>query len=148
MKKCLLVLLAFVLCSTAAFAEGIDIKTMTDEELIALFQEVQVELAERVGLTAVNRIGRGSYVVGQDIKAGYYDFVCLDTDCWDDGTPDNNIYIYLLIGDTAADLGDRIYWEQGFAVGTHVTFNLEEGTLLRLDGCSGELTEISPSWVP
>ena len=92
-------------------------------------------------------IGRGSYVVGKDIKPGYYDFVCLDTGYFNSGTPDNDIYIYLLDGDTAADLGEQIFWEQRFAIGSHVTFNLEEGTLLMIEGCSGFLKAIQPEWL-
>lgn len=148
MKKVLSIVLVFVLCASIALAESIDFTAMTTEELVALYQELQAELVERIGLDVTNRIGRGSYVVGKDIKAGYYDFVCLDTDYFDSGSPNNDIYIYLLTGDTAADLGDRIYWEQRFAVGAHVTFNLKDGTLLEIDGCSGELNEISPSWLP
>lgn len=148
MKKFSSILLVMMLCISVALAETIDFKGMSTEELISLYQEIQAELSERIDLGATNRIGRGSYVIGKDIKAGYYDFVCLDTDYFESGKPDNDIYIYLLDGDTAADLGERIYWEQRFAIGSHVTFNLEEGTLLEIDGCSGELNAISPSWVP
>ena len=126
MKKFSSILLVMMLCISVALAETIDFKGMSTEELISLYQEIQAELSERIDLGATNRIGRGSYVIGKDIKAGYYDFVCLDTDYFESGKPDNDIYIYLLDGDTAADLGERIYWEQRFAIGSHVTFNLEE----------------------
>lgn len=111
MKKILSILLVMMLCMSIALAEAIDFKGMSTEELISLYQEIQAELSERIDLGTTNRIGRGSYVVGKDIKAGYYDFVCLDTDYFESGKPDNDIYIYLLDGDTAADLGERIYWE-------------------------------------
>lgn len=148
MKKILCVLAVFVLFTLPALAEGFDLSSMSLEELISLYQQIGDEISDRVGLAKTNRIGRGSYVVGKDIQSGYYDFVCLETGYFDSGTPDNDIYIYLLVGDTAADIGDRVYWEQRFEIGAHVTFNLEEGTLLEIEGCSGELTPIYPEWIP
>ena len=143
----LMVLVAFVVSSVAS-AESIDLSALSLEELISLQQQIDVELSSRTGTSQNDRIGRGSYVVGKDIKPGYYDFICLDTGYFDSGTPDNDIYIYLLDGDTAADLGERIFWEQRFAIGAHVTFNLEEGSLLMIEGCSGFLRAIQPEWLP
>ena len=148
MKKFFSVLLVLILCSGVAFAETIDFKSMTTDELISLYREIQLELGDRIGLGSSNRIGRGSYVVGKDIKAGYYDFVCLDTDCFDDGSPYNDIRIYRLVDDDPAQKGDCIFWEQRFAIGAHVAFNLEDGTLLSIGGCSGELVAMSPTWLP
>ena len=143
----LLVLVSFALSSVAS-AESIDLSSLSLENLVTLQQQIYEELSSRTGVSQNNVIGRGSYVVGKDIKPGYYDFVCLDTGYFNSGTPDNDIYIYLLDGDTAADLGEQIFWEQRFAIGSHVTFNLEEGTLLIIEGCSGFLKAIQPEWLP
>lgn len=143
----LLVLVSFALSSVAS-AESIDLSSLSLENLVTLQQQIYEELSSRTGVSQNNVIGRGSYVVGKDIKPGYYDFVCLDTGYFNSGTPDNDIYIYLLDGDTAADLGEQIFWEQRFAIGSHVTFNLEEGTLLMIEGCSGFLKAIQPEWLP
>lgn len=149
MKRFILLLLTVsFLLSSVSLAETIDFSAMSLEELLSMYQQIGTEISEKVGIAQTNRIGRGSYVVGKDIKPGYYDFVCFDTDYFDFGAPNNDIYIYTLIGDTAADTGERIYWEQRFAIGSHVTFNLEEGTLLRIHGCSGVITQINPDWLP
>ena len=113
---------------------------MDTAELVALYQKVGSEISSRIGLSDANRIGGGSYTAGRDILPGYYDFVCMETKKFDDGTPDCDIYVYL----------DQkmIYVASRPDVGSHVTFNLEEGMVLKISGCSGTLTPISPAWVP
>lgn len=150
MKKILVTILVCIMLVSTAAAETIDFTSMSTDELIDLYQEIQLELADRIGLGSSTRIGRGSYVVGKDIVAGYYDFVCLDTDFFnfEGGGPDNDIRIYRLTDGDPSQKGDVIFWEQWFAIGAHVTFNLTEGTLLSIDGCSGELFAVSPAWVP
>lgn len=149
MKKFAISLIVImVLFCNVVMAESIDLSVMTIDELASLQQRISVEMFERFGLSQTNRIGRGSYVVGKDIKPGYYDFVCFDTDTFNDGSPNNDIYIYALNGDSSANVGERLYWEQRFEIGSHVTFNLEEGTLLEIEGCSGVITILTPDWLP
>lgn len=149
MKKFVVCLIMMVvLCLNLAIAESVDLSSMTIDELVSLQQKITVEMFDRFGLLQTNRIGRGCYVVGKDIKPGYYDFVCFDTDTFNDGSPNNDIYIYSLNSESAADIGERLYWEQRFEIGSHVTFNLVEGTLLEINGCSGVITMMIPDWLP
>ena len=142
MKRVSTMLLLAVMAFTCfgAAAEGIDLSGMSTDELISLYQSVGAEIADRIGLTDANRIGQGDYLVGRDILPGYYDFVCLETKVFEGGNPNCDIYVYLD--------DEMIFWANRPNVGSHVTFNLEEGMVLKISGCSGTLTPISPAWVP
>lgn len=147
MKKFISVLLVLVLCSAVAFAETIDFKSMTTDGLIQLYQEIQLELASRTGLTDNNKIGQGIYTVGKDIKAGTYEFICLESGTHDDSTQRNAFYIYAL-GDDGVSQGKTLWYLYDTALNAKVTLSLSEGTILEIWNCSGVLTEMTPSWAP
>lgn len=135
-------------CSSNSGQSSVDPASMDTESLKELYQSVRNEMVKRGEISdEENRIGRGTYEVGRDIKAGSYDFLCDDTDYFDDESPDNDIYIFMT-GEDGGDRENRIFWEQRFQIGSHVTFNLEEGMTLTITGCSGILKENSPSWAP
>lgn len=142
MKKVFAVLILAIMAfgCFGASAEEIDLSGMDTAELIALYQKVGSEISSRIGLSDANRIGQGDYLVGRDILPGYYDFVCLETKVFEGGNPNCDIYIFLD--------DETIFWANRPNVGSHVTFNLEEGMTLKISGCSGTLTPISPAWVP
>lgn len=142
MKKVFAVLILAVMAfgCFGASAEEIDLSGMDTAELIALYQKVGSEISSRIGLSDANRIGQGDYLVGRDILPGYYDFVCLETDTYDDGDAYNEILISMD--------GERIYLARRTDIGQHATFHLEEGMNLEISGCSGTLTSISPAWAP
>lgn len=72
MKKMLVVLLVAVLSLTmCAFAEGIDLTSLSDDELLSLQSQIQNEIAERQLVGGV--LNKGRYVVGVDFPAGSYD---------------------------------------------------------------------------
>ncbi len=146
--KRIVVLLAFALAmalSVGAFAEGFDLSSMTNEELLALMGSIMDEIQTRTGDTSANdRIGRGSYVVGTDIKAGTYDFICLESDMYnyEGGGAMNQI----LVIDMETD--DEISRENDVQIGAHAIVSLSEGQVLEIRECSGILTPSAPSWAP
>lgn len=146
MKKFIVFLLLVVLSVTPAFAEEYDVSSLSTEELIALLENVRLELTERIGLVEDNRIGQGVYVVGKDIKAGSYDFLCLDTEVKND-EPLNSISLYTVAEDGVSQ-DERLWFIDGTAINEHFVLNLSEGTILEIWKCSGLLTETQPSWVP
>lgn len=146
MKK-IVVLLAIVLAvvlSVGALAEGFDLSSMTNEELLALMGSIMDEIQTRTGDTSANdRIGRGSYVVGTDIKAGTYDFTCLESDMYNfEGGGARNVIRVL------DESGDYISRAQDVEIGAHAIVSLSDGQVLEIEGCTGALTASTPSWAP
>lgn len=102
MKKVMAVLFALVImvCSSFSIAEGIDISTLSDDELVALMARVQEEIVSRHIEGTANLAG-GTYIVGKDIPAGSYIYTCLAS-----GEDWGNVTIYSDKGE-----GDQLFWE-------------------------------------
>ena len=84
MKKWLAVVFVLLLmaCSSLSLAEGIDISTLSDDELVALMNRVQEEIVAR-HIEGTATLAEGKYIVGKDIPAGTYIYTCLATgDDW------------------------------------------------------------------
>lgn len=72
MKKiCLVLALIFVLLNASAYAEGIDLSGMSNEEVEALMQQAKDELLSR-GVIRSGTLLKSAYVAGQDIACGTY----------------------------------------------------------------------------
>lgn len=73
MKKFVAVIsiLALLFCLVSAFAEGIDLKGLSDDELLALKDSVMDEISER-SISIDYDFSPGIYLVNRDIKAGDY----------------------------------------------------------------------------
>ena len=102
MKKWLAVVFVLLLmaCSSLSLAEGIDISTLSDDELVALMNRVQEEIVAR-HIEGTANLAEGKYIVGKDIPAGTYIYTCLATgDDW------GNVTIYSEKGE-----GDQLFWE-------------------------------------
>ena len=102
MRKVMAVVFALVImtCSSFSMAEGIDISTLSDDELVALMARVQEEIVARHIEGTANLAG-GTYIVGKDIPAGSYIYTCLAS-----GEDWGNVTIYLEKGE-----GDQLFWE-------------------------------------
>lgn len=102
MRKAIAVLLVlvFMTCSSLSLAEGIDISTLSDDELVALMARVQEEIVARHIEGTANLAG-GTYIVGKDIPAGSYIYTCLAS-----GEDWGNVTIYSEKGE-----GDQLFWE-------------------------------------
>lgn len=79
MKKIavLITVLLLVLCM-AANADGIDLSGMSDSEISSLYESVLREMLDR-GITKNGDLAEGNYVVGQDIRAGSYNLISVDS---------------------------------------------------------------------
>ena len=73
MKKVIAMLLVSLLafCTVAAAAEGIDVTSMSLDELVALHKSIDAELSSRIGCEP-DEIPAGLYIGGESIKAGRY----------------------------------------------------------------------------
>ena len=77
-----LLLVLAMLLSLGAAAEEIELAHLSDEQVVALMQRVQEEIAARhIEKTAT--LASGSYIAGKDIPVGAYVYTCLATgDDW------------------------------------------------------------------
>lgn len=78
MKRFLIVLVALSLFVTCAFAESIDLESMTTDDLVALRDAINAELAKRNFAEKEVTVPAGTYIIGEDIPAGNYTFYCAD----------------------------------------------------------------------
>lgn len=102
MRKVMAVVFALVImtCSSFSMAEGIDISTLSDDELVALMTRGQEEIVARHIEGTANLAG-GTYIAGKDIPAGSYIYTCLAS-----GEDWGNVTIYSEKGE-----GDQQFWE-------------------------------------
>lgn len=70
-KVCLLVTLVLVVFAFSSVAEQIDLKSMSDDELIAMKDAISEEMIER-GIEIDTVFYPGTYVCGVDIRPGVY----------------------------------------------------------------------------
>lgn len=74
MKKIIVLIIAILFTlSVAANAEAIDLSGMSDSEISNLYELILQEMLDR-GITRTGDLAEGNYVVGQDIRAGSYNF--------------------------------------------------------------------------
>lgn len=72
MKRFLIVLVILSLFVTCAFAESVDLKSMTTDDLVALRDAINAELAKRNFAEKEVVVPLGSYIAGEDIPVGTY----------------------------------------------------------------------------
>ena len=77
MKKILCLLVALLLIGSLGLAEAIDLSSMTDEELLALKEQVNQAISDR-GLVKEFQLTAGIYIGGIDIKPGRYTLTATD----------------------------------------------------------------------
>lgn len=79
MRKIVPLIIALLLVSiVTANADGIDLSGMSDSEITRLYESVLQEMLDR-GITKNGDLAEGNYVVGQDIRAGSYNFTSIDS---------------------------------------------------------------------
>lgn len=71
-----LLLLAAVIGTVPAAAEGSDLSRMSDDEIVALLRDVNSEIARR-GIAKTATLAKGAYIAGEDIPCGRYMYTCL-----------------------------------------------------------------------
>ena len=141
-KRILAVVCAVMLISTSApiMASDIDIQSMSTEDLISLKKEISAELSNRNA--GGDPIGEGVYIVGEDIKAGHYDFTA--------GTPSNYCVTVLYYENMDSynneepinNDGNTGYLQEGVLM----SLNLKDGQVLSISGGNGWMEATTPSW--
>ena len=94
---CLLV--ACLLLTPVAVADAVDLSSMTNEEIVALLDQVNAEIVNR-GINKTAKLPQGTYIAGSDIPAGRYIFTCMAVgDDW------GNVTVY-----SDGGKGQQILW--------------------------------------
>lgn len=146
----LMVMFAVSISITAMSEEvEIDLTSLSLEELIELRDSATQEIYLRIGFSFEdNQIVVGSYLVGQDIKPGKYEFICTysETETHSDGSSMSfcNLVVYAENDENSEKLFKYYY----LPVGQKVAFSLEEGQLLQIDRGHGLIQEVHHSWAP
>lgn len=71
---CLLV--ACLLLTPVAIAAPFDLSSMTNDEIVALLDQVNAEIVNR-GINKTAKLPQGTYIAGNDIPAGRYIYTCM-----------------------------------------------------------------------
>lgn len=81
MKKIFAFALALVILSLNVFAcaDGTDLQSLSDQELLTLYEEVRTEMSRR-GIISARALPAGKYIVGEDILPGTYRITCTGTE--------------------------------------------------------------------
>lgn len=137
MKKFLAVLITSMLLIVPAFAETVNLNSMSLEELIQLRDAVQDEISVRIGSDPMV-IASGKYIVGTDIKAGYYLLVV-----------DSVAVKYVDLSLVWLDESHDDVWEQ-LREGETYYLKLEDGMKLTLENVTSAHLEAitAPEWAP
>lgn len=139
MKKFLGLLLAFMLLVVPAFAENDGFESKTIDDLLVIKNDLDTEIGKRLG--AIGPVYSGTYVVGQDIKAGQYVLHV------ENAVKGWKVYIqvYALESDEK-----EIVVERYLAEGEAFSFSLEEGQALYLGEIEVAYLELleKPAWAP
>ena len=93
MRKVVSLVLLIALLCTPVFGSDVDVSSLSDEELLSLFNTVQAELKTR-DISEENCIKKGAYIVGTDIAAGSYVLTGML-----DGEEYTDVYVYASMDD-------------------------------------------------
>lgn len=150
MKKIVsLFLVALILLCTTAYAEEMDFSTMSTDELLALREQLNAEINERLG-DEKNLIGDGVYVAGVDIKPGMYQITCAAA------FDDSEFYVNLFDSLDSYKTYDSNRWQNTDArlfqaalyEGGMCTVNLTEGMTIEIYNGIGRVEAVQPDWAP
>lgn len=144
------VLVMLIFLTTNALSEGVkvDLSNMTLEELIALRDVVTAEIYSRLDFSFEDEeIGAGSYRVGEDIKAGKYEFICTYSETRKQRSNGEVSYlgtIWVLDGE---DDNVQTMFEYGdIPIGQKIMFELEDDQILVIGRCTGLIAMYDHSW--
>ena len=92
-------LLACLLLIPVAVADTVDLSAMTNDEIVALLDQVNAEIVNR-GINKTAKLPQGTYLAGSDIPVGRYIFTCMAVgDDW------GNVTVY-----SDGGKGQQILW--------------------------------------
>lgn len=99
MKKLILLVIAFSLMLSCAYAENL--AGMTIDDLVALRNAINAEIAGRPEWKQVT-VPAGQWIIGEDIPAGYYSITALDkiaiVEAAPSGSPHDDFYHVISAG--------------------------------------------------
>ena len=133
MKRFFAFLLALVLLSGVfACAETPNLPTMSDGELLSLYEAVRTELARR-GLSAMRSLPEGKYIIGEDLLPGTYTITCTATEGDDLGTAYSSLgdAYGSLLGDEWSGIFNSLGGAMGALSGASVKVLGDYGTVLK-----------------
>lgn len=149
LKKFLSVLILVLLFSSSSVAEGVDLKTMSIDDLIALKNAITDEIYSRLDFSFEDtKIGAGYYLVGEDIKAGKYEFICTSAETESFSSGYEWSHGIVCVASSADDDAVKVIEFGEIQVGEKYKFELKEGQVLVIARCNGLIKEYSHSWTP
>lgn len=146
MKKFISMVLALLCLVLPAMAEEIDLSGMDLPTLLKLHEQLDAAIQEQVDcLLDSNNIFQGVYVVGKDIKSGYYLVTCV-VDSEDEGNFD--FFYELYDSEETYAKHNRSMFDR-FNVGDSTQLNLQDGMVLRIVNGTALIQETDkPAWAP
>lgn len=146
MKKFISMVLALLCLALPAVADEIDLSSMDLPTLLKLHEQLDAAIQEQVDcLLDSNNIFQGIYVVGKDIKPGYYLATCI-VDSEDEGNFD--FFYELYDSEEAYTKHNRSMFDR-FNVGDSTQLNLQDGMVLRIVNGTALIQETDkPAWAP
>ena len=143
MKKLVVIFAILTMIVCGAYAEELDLESMSLDELVTLHRRLDAEIKERTACTDESApFYHGNYVVGQDIKAGTYAFTCTYKT---EGHYDMAIYVYE--NAEAQENYERLN-VIGLQVGDTGTFTVRDGNILSVQNGMGEIRQAGGFFVP
>lgn len=123
---CIITISMLITSSCIALAEGIDMSQFTDDEIVALLEQVQGEIIGR-GIEKTATIDAGQYTGGKDIPVGSYVLMC-KTDS------DHHGIVWLSAADDNLDddYPSKLYEHVGFDTEETFYIDVEEGGILNV----------------
>ena len=94
-----LIVVCFLLIPIAA-ADTVDLLSMSNDEIVALLDELNEEIVRR-GINKTAKLPQGAYIAGSDIPVGRYIFTCLAV-----GNDWGNVTVY-----SDGGKGNQILWD-------------------------------------
>lgn len=141
MKRLLVIMVMVVLFVAPTHAESIDLESMSTDELLALRNQINSILTERVASDA-SVIYSGNYTVGTDIKAGRYVFVF-------DKLVEGYTYGELIIYANAEAKTNRERILENLRIGEEYYLDLSDDMIIEISLGSGTLRGIPiRDWAP
>lgn len=124
MKKFWIMLMMFVLgIGSSAFASGIDLSVLTDEELSALYTEVTQAIVDRK-IEKTAHLESGKYIAGSDIPFGEYVLII------DNSDGKQGIYINYISPEDGESVNGAIYGGNVY----RKRINMIDGCILEVRG--------------
>lgn len=143
-----MVLCMLILFSVSALGEGIDLSSLTLDELVALRESVNIEIDNRIGIID-SQIGTGQYVVGENLKAGKYEFVCTFVNVMPSVSGGTGLNQSRLVVLTNLDEdGEKLCDYYNILIDQQYKIDLEDGNVLLIRDANFIVTPYSLSFAP